>query len=90
MRMRIIILARVPLRSRECVFLVQDFDHLFSKMEMYCCYHGIVHATYFPQLDAGAIYKKDEFRNHVFSVKVSTNKRSTPRGIHAGVWYLGP
>ena len=30
------------------------FDHLFSKVGMCCCYHGIVEATYFPQRDAGA------------------------------------
>ena len=52
------------------------FDHLFSKVGMCCCYHGIVEATYFPQRDAGANATlallpevEDEFRNHVFSVR---------------------
>ena len=49
----------------------------WTKMGMCCCYHRIVEATYFPQLDTGAMQsspprelqeREDKFRNQVFSV----------------------
>ena len=67
-------------------------------MEMCCCYHRIVKATYFSQFDAGAIYllpvvarvQKRILETRVFVKKYPLMQGwicSTPRGNH-GLYIL--